>query len=134
MGRINEVAVVCLNNNSTLNIYAFLTGIKQCDEDKIKNWLRRYLPLYCIPNRIIAIDKMPLNYNGKIDKSALEKYEVLTPSDYHEKYSQKQQSIREAFQIILDIESVGLHDDFFERGGDSIKAIQLVAELKKRNL
>ncbi len=129
-----EVAVICLENNFSLNILAFLTGIRQYDEERIKKWLRGYLPLYCIPNRVIAIDQMPLNRNGKIDKSELEKYEFPTSSDCQEECSERQLLVKEAFQLILNIDKMGIHDDFFESGGDSIKAIQLVAELKKRNL
>lgn len=101
--------------------------------DDLKQFLSLQLPEYMLPKIIIQLEKIPLNYNGKTDIKALKiptesltvQKEFMPPkNDYEEKISNY-------FKEILQIQNINTTDDFFSLGGNSIKAIQLIAKMQK---
>ena len=101
--------------------------------NKIKDLLKTYLPYYMIPTYIIFIDKMPINLNGKIDKSKLPEIDVnkfstkiILPSTDTEKFLQEQ------LIKILNITSLSIEDNYFDLGADSLSCIKLIAEISDK--
>ena len=92
--------------------------------------LRNRLPQYMIPAYFVALEEFPLNQNGKLSRKDLKAPDV---SDYKREYvapeSDLERSLTEAMARVLKLEKVGVTEDFFEIGGDSIKAIALVDEM-----
>lgn len=103
--------------------------------DIFKEKLSASLPGYMIPAYFIRLDRLPVNANGKLDRKALEAPKL---SAYSSKYvapeTKEQEEICKAFSELLNVERVGIDDDFFSLGGDSIKTLVLANRLDKLGL
>lgn len=125
-GVANAVAVIREGSSGEKVItgYVAMNGDGEADTDALRRLLARRLPEYMLPHSLIALDRLPLLANGKIDRAAL----PLEPA--HAKPAQGHQPPRtrleallvRMWQEILGIERVGVFDPFFELGGDSLRA------------
>ena len=96
----------------------------------IRSELSSKMPDYMIPRFLVRLEAFPLNVNGKVDRKSLQAPDAASFSRaYVAPETAKQKRICEAFASVLGIENVGIDDDFFALGGDSIKVIMLQAEL-----
>ncbi|MGR6520022.1 amino acid adenylation domain-containing protein (plasmid) [Rhodococcus erythropolis] len=99
------------------------------DLDLLKEVASEQLPRYMVPSAFVLIDELPLTLNGKLDRRALpvpafEVREFRAPSTLAEKL------VATAFADVLGVERVGLDDDFFELGGNSLAATVVIARIK----
>jgi amino acid adenylation domain-containing protein len=103
-------------------------------EGDARRYLQQKLPQYMLPSALLPLEKLPLTPNGKIDKRALP---AVRPERYREETSspRPRTSTEARLSIIwadlLKFEQVGVHDNFFDMGGHSLLAIQLIARIKK---
>lgn len=100
--------------------------------------LRQYcgltLPVYMIPVLFITLPRIPLNENGKVDRSALPSPTVQRPvvdTEYCPPCNPTEELISHVWRETLDLSSVGIHDDFFDLGGHSLLATRIVAQLER---
>jgi len=100
----------------------------------LRERLSRLLPNYMIPSYFVFLDKIPLTPNGKVDRQSLPEPEVKGSREYRAPKSKIEKLLAETWQEVLEIDSVGIDDNFFEIGGDSIKAIQITTRLRKHQL
>ncbi len=102
---------------------------------ELRKQLERKLPRYMIPRYFVKLDSLPKNINGKLDRTALKEPKT---SDFKTEYiaptTDLEKKICKAFDEILGCGQVGLNDDFFMLGGDSIKTIKLVAAIDAEGL
>jgi len=119
-------AFVMLRNNELAGYY---TGEAKLS-DTIKAALKKQLPAYMHPANIIAMNQFPVNANGKLDVAALPSPEeikvAVAPRTPHERM------LAGVWEIVLQRSPVGIHDHFLGIGGDSIKAIQVVARMREK--
>lgn len=104
---------------------AFKNGI---DVTKIKEILSGSLPHYMIPAHFVPLEQLPLTPNGKIDRNALPRPDVtvgVRTSTFVAPQSGKEQQIAEIWKEVLNIDRVGVNDNFFDIGGNSLSVIQL---------
>ena len=105
------------------------------DADQVRREMGKRLPYYMIPAYFVKIDEIPLKTNGKLDRKALPRPESGSfQSDYAAPETETQKKLCEAFVKALGLEQVGIHDDFYELGGDSLSAISLITECDLPNL
>ena len=123
------------DNSGTTFICAYyvLKDNQTIEEEELKKVLSEKLPAYMVPSFFIKLDKLPVNSNGKLDRSALTA-PVIKRNEYVEPKEKIEKDICKAFEQILNIKKVGLNDDFFYLGGDSIKVMQLINNLASLNL
>jgi amino acid adenylation domain-containing protein/non-ribosomal peptide synthase protein (TIGR01720 family) len=94
--------------------------------------LRERLPYYMVPAFITRLSKIPLDRNGKLDRRALPLVEAACDDEPRvEPRTEEEALIADAFAQALGIAQVGALDDFFELGGDSIKAIRVVSRVRE---
>ncbi|MBQ0011702.1 MAG: amino acid adenylation domain-containing protein, partial [Clostridiales bacterium] len=113
-------------------IYAYLVSEQVINISNIRDELAKSLPDYMIPAYMMQIDSIPMSRSGKIDKRALPEIEAKSEHTYIEPSTEEEKALCEAFQIMLGTEIVSTNDSFFELGGDSIKAIRVVSEMRTR--
>ncbi|AYF77084.1 amino acid adenylation domain-containing protein [Nocardia yunnanensis] len=93
----------------------------------------RTLPAHMVPAAIIVLDEIPLTPAGKLDRRALPEPELET-TEYRAPETPAQQAVAEVIAEVLRLDRVGLDDDFFTLGVDSITAIQIVSRARARGL
>ena len=104
---------------------------------ELQKYLQRHLPDYMIPSFFVFVDKMPLTPNGKIDRKALPAPDLSlrqVAEQYVAPQSSVEQTLCEIWSEVLRIEKIGIHDNFFRIGGDSIISIQLVAKARQKGI
>ena len=120
-------------------------GRRALDERDLRDFLRRRLPSYLVPQRITLLDGLPLNPNGKIDRPALveqsesrvERAEILEgpgQGKNHRSGSPLEARLTRLLCEGLRIRRVALDDNFFELGGDSILGIRIATLARRRGL
>lgn len=137
-----ELAAQCAVVAKTLDdgevrLIAFL--VKPRDEDLISTFRRRLaaeLPDYMIPHHVVVLDTMPLTVNGKLDRNRLRELPFNAPAVAGSNESatpstELERKIAEIFARVLNRPHVGLHDGFFEMGGDSLLGVVALDQVAK---
>lgn len=125
-----SVAIVNEDEHGEKYISAYLVGNEKINLSKVRTQLRTILPDYMIPAFMMQIDEIPMNRNGKVDKHALPKIENVSQKTYQAPQSEEEKTICKIFSELLGVETVGVKDNFYELGGDSIKAIRIVSKIR----
>lgn len=130
---VDKTVVVYNQENDCL--VAFYTEKKPISKEKINKKLMKTLPVYMIPKYFILLDKFPMNYNGKIDRKFLENYkiEVKSKAIYEKPENCNQKILCEIWEKILN-KKIGINDNIFEIGADSLSIIKFKTELSMYNL
>jgi amino acid adenylation domain-containing protein/non-ribosomal peptide synthase protein (TIGR01720 family) len=105
---------------------------KTLDIAKLREYLSHRLPDYMIPAYFVKLEEMPLTPNGKIDRDALANMEIAnmeTGAAYATPRNEIEEKLVEIWKSVLGRPQVGIREDFFMIGGDSIKAIQISSRM-----
>lgn len=107
---------------------AYYIAKKDLSQQHLRSALSEYLPSYMIPSHFIQLEKFPLSQTGKIDRNLLPKpTKNIAFNNYVEPRNHLERILSEVWKDVLNIETVGINDDFLTLGGDSIKSIQVVS-------
>ena len=104
---------------------------------ELRRFLEAELPPYLVPSAFVELPALPLNANGKVDRDRLPAPDggrVEDGDEYAAPETPAQQKLAEVVAGVVGVGRVGLHDNFFEIGGDSILAIQVVARAQEAGL
>ncbi len=102
------------------------------DLESIRSGLKRILPDHMVPAGYVGLTRLPLTPSGKIDRKALPDVEgSVQRANYVTPGTQLEQTVAEAMAELLNIERVGLYDNFFDLGGHSLLAVRLVTRLQQ---
>ena len=119
---------------SDRRLAAYYVGSEVSPSD-VRNHLADLLPAAWIPSYVVPLDQLPLTMNGKVDRSALpDPRSVVRTGDFVEPRTDIEAQLADIWQAVLGVDQVGVTDDFFELGGDSIMNIQIVAKAKEQGL
>jgi amino acid adenylation domain-containing protein len=102
--------------------------------DMLRNFLKEKLPQYMVPSTIMVLEALPLTANGKVDRKHLPVPEVVSPqvsNRYIAPETQLEQAIAAVWQEFLPSAKVGVHDNFFDLGGNSLLMVQTYTRLRK---
>ncbi|MFE0179153.1 amino acid adenylation domain-containing protein, partial [Streptomyces sp. NPDC059002] len=100
---------------------------------ELRRFVARRLPDYMVPAQLIVLDRLPLTASGKLDRAALPAPE-FPRTHYRAPRTEPERVLAEVYADVLGAEQVGIDDDFFATGGDSIRSIQVVARAKTRGV
>jgi amino acid adenylation domain-containing protein/non-ribosomal peptide synthase protein (TIGR01720 family) len=107
------------------------------DADNLRDFLRDRLPVHMVPEAFVLMDAFPLTVNGKIDRTALPDPDDARAGSalaYAAPETETQRVLCEALGTALGVERVGIDDDYFTLGGDSIRSIRVVALAREKNV
>ncbi len=98
----------------------------------LRDFLKEKLPEYMVPTAYVVMESIPLTANGKVDRRALPRPDIVTFDryDYVAPRSQVEKLLAELWAKILGKEQVGVYENFFELGGHSLLATQLISRIR----
>ncbi|MGH2666784.1 condensation domain-containing protein, partial [Flavobacterium sp.] len=121
------------DSNGYKRLVCYLVPDSGYNEEGLKSFLQSRLPDYMVPGIYIELEQMPLTSNGKIDRKLLPSpkgYE--STQEYEGPRNEMEEDLCEIWSSLLNVERVGITDDFFALGGDSIIVIQFVSRAKRK--
>lgn len=99
---------------------------------KLRTFLEQVLPQYMVPSTFVLLDSLPLTPNGKVDRKKLPNPNInRSHTEYVVPKSETEQQIAKVWQDVLQLEKVGIYDNFFEVGGNSLLLIQVSGKLRE---
>ncbi|MBF0153441.1 MAG: amino acid adenylation domain-containing protein [Magnetococcales bacterium] len=128
---VQEAVVMVRRQTNAQELVAFVTP-DTLQPQTLRQWLGQALPAYMVPSRLISLARLPLTISGKVDRKtllALADTADLPAANAIPPGTELEIRLARTWQKVLNHPSIGLFDDFFALGGDSIKAIQVVAAL-----
>lgn len=129
-GISQAVVVVRKNAEGRQLICAFYTGT-EVDAKEIRNYIGKKLPKYMLPHICTHIDTMPLTSSGKVNRKALPEIDlenIENNTEYVAPENEQQKELCRLIENVLGTSPVGIVDNFFDLGGDSLKAIEFVSK------
>ncbi|MFB6367573.1 amino acid adenylation domain-containing protein [Paenibacillus elgii] len=123
-------------SGSAKQLCAYIVVSRPVDNADLRQFLGQELPDYMIPAYFVRLDRMPLNQNDKVDRSKLPSLDLSVYTEGTEATAaptnEQERRLAECWKEVLGRESIGIKDNFFGIGGDSIKAIQLVSRMRQQ--
>ncbi|MBU4630248.1 amino acid adenylation domain-containing protein [Pseudomonas sp. BF61] len=130
---VREAAVLVGENPLGKQLIAYLTleeGDTHSGIDALRAFLKARLPAYMIPAQVHVLEQMPRNPNGKLDRKALACVDVQSEAQEHrEPQSGLQSDIADIWRAVLKTQRIGLDDNFFALGGNSLLATQVTSRV-----
>ncbi|WP_293128195.1 non-ribosomal peptide synthetase [Microcoleus sp. bin38.metabat.b11b12b14.051] len=136
---VKETAVVAeadLSGNQRLVAYVVPDRDRALNPLEMRNFLKQKLPEYMIPHAFVAIAFLPLTPNGKIDRLRLKAADNITSNTTDKSCiaprTPTESALAKIWSEILNTEPVGIRDNFFDLGGDSLLTIRLIKEINQQ--
>ncbi|RBL90699.1 non-ribosomal peptide synthetase [Chitinophaga flava] len=134
-GLVNQTIVTATPDARGIKrLIAYVVSSAVFDEAALNNFLQGRLPAYMLPSRYVALAELPLTANGKIDRRALpepEEEELVSGYLYAAPRNAAEAALAVIWEELLGTGNVGIHDNFFRLGGDSIISIQLASRARQ---
>lgn len=116
-----------------MHLVAYVIGSQVFSSTELRSYLRTRLPDYMVPSFFVTLDKLPLTPSGKVDRRALPpplRGERVLETALREVRTPIEEVVAEIYCEILNLEHVGLHDNFFDLGGHSLLATRVISRLR----
>jgi tyrocidine synthetase-3 len=129
---VKEAAVIAKPDTGGDNyLCSYLVTGEPLSPEELRKYLAAELPDYMVPRYFIFLEKMPLNYTGKIDRLRLpEPEEAAAPeSVYVAPTNEIEEKVAVIWQEVLGVEKVGIEDNFIQLGGHSLLVISIIAKI-----
>ena len=100
--------------------------------NQLRSYMKAKVPNYMVPAVFVQLDEFPLTGGGKVDRQALPAPDQSRPmleEEFVAPRNQLEESLAQIWREILELERVGIHDDFFDLGGNSLVAMQITAKI-----
>ncbi|WP_028002338.1 non-ribosomal peptide synthetase [Sinorhizobium arboris] len=128
--------ITCTNRESRRRrIVAYVSAPAELTERELRSFVAEVLPRYMIPERIIRVDRFPITSNGKVDLASLPDPTTVRPellSPFEEPKTELESTLREIWSNVLGIEVIGANDQFLDLGGDSLRAMLILAQIQRQ--
>lgn len=132
---ISEATVICVGDElEEKTLHAFVVAKQELDQENMKIALKKLLPYYMVPAKIMQVNKLPLNANGKIDQKKLLQLEMMEQTANSKPATQLEQELAIIWSEVLKIENeeINVVSDFESNGGNSIYSIVILDRIEKK--
>ncbi|MDF3833723.1 amino acid adenylation domain-containing protein, partial [Cupriavidus basilensis] len=129
---VGNAAVLAVEGPSGARLVAYVVpaGGAQVDIAAVRTALAADLPDYMVPAAFVVIDTLPLTPNGKLDRRALPAPEAEGAEHFVAPRNEAQRWLAQVWQEVLGVERVGLDDNFFTLGGDSLLSLKVISRVR----
>ncbi len=140
--QVHEAVVVARKAASGQQLVGYYVVRGQAQEadtavvrESVREHLKALLPDYMVPAYLVALPRLPLSPNGKLDRKALPEVDASELQQaYEAPRNALQATLATIWQDVLQLERIGISDNFFELGGDSIVSIQVVSRARRAGI
>ena len=124
---VREALVLVHDGAAGASLVAYVSPAPaaQIDTAALREQLGRVLPDYMVPSAFVALDSFPLTASGKVDRRALPAPALPDRQDYEAPQGDIAQALASIWTELLKVEKVGMHDNFFDLGGNSLLVIRM---------
>ncbi len=130
-----QVVVLLKDDEGGKHLVAYVVlNSEEKDSEELRSFLETKLPNYMIPSAFVMLDTIPLTPNGKIDRNALLELDISANSldkDFVAARNSMEKTLVGIWKDILEIETLGIYNNFFELGGDSLMATQISSRIRE---
>uniref|UniRef100_UPI00048A10AB condensation domain-containing protein n=1 Tax=Ruminiclostridium cellobioparum TaxID=29355 RepID=UPI00048A10AB len=134
---VKEAVLLCKRDkDKNDNLIAYLVAERDIKVAELREHISKSLPAYMIPAYFIMLENIPVTPNGKVDTDKLPDIDAseVSEAEYVAPRTDVEKNIIEVWKSVLGAKNIGINHNFFELGGDSIKAIQVISRLLKYDL
>lgn len=137
---VGQACVIARNTNRGAQLVAYLVAAdeeqKSIPVSELREHLSRYLPEYMVPAAYVWLKELPLTANGKVDRKALPSPDEagMEIGKYTEPRTLEEQILCGIWSQVLSIERIGIDDNYFSMGGDSIRSLQIITRAAERGM
>ncbi|MGD2089148.1 MAG: non-ribosomal peptide synthetase [Candidatus Aminicenantes bacterium] len=135
---INEAVILVKEaaaGSNTKYLSAYIVSERAFNTAELREYLLKELPPYMIPSTFVKVDKIPLTSNGKVDRKALESYDIgtmlSTGVEFAAPRNHIEKTIAKIWKQLLNLDEVGIDENFFDLGGTSLDIYKLNLEFKE---
>ncbi|WP_437671260.1 amino acid adenylation domain-containing protein [Sorangium sp. So ce131] len=135
---VKAAAAVVVGNGREKELWGFCVTSDPAawDVSLVRDELRKRVPLRLIPSRLVQLSELPLTPNGKVDRASLQKQaseRVDEPRALEPPRTEQEREVLKLWSEVLGLEAskLGVEDDFFEAGGNSLQSLRLLGRLQK---
>lgn len=134
-GVVDAVVKAFEDDSGRVFLCCYYVADSTFDLEGTEQSLKNTLPYYMIPAGFVRMESLPKNSNGKIDRQALEKPENLkTKREYLAPANDGERKLCGIVEKVLQVDEVGMNDNLFELGADSLRVSALVGMLEQENM
>jgi len=123
-----------MNGMKHLIAYVVPGSSQTFEKNDLRGFLAKTLPAYMLPSSFVILDALPLTPNGKVDRQALPAPSLSNSStnpDFIPPGTELEVEMAKIWQDVLGVDAPGIHDNFFEAGGDSLTATRFISRVHK---
>jgi amino acid adenylation domain-containing protein len=127
-----RAAAVTVDQAADPRLVAYVVADPACEIRALRSWLAERLPGYLVPAFFMRLDSLPVSAHGKLDRSALPAPDAGDiETEFTPARGPAETAVAQAWATALGVPAVGAHGNFFELGGDSIRALRAVGMLRE---
>lgn len=136
---VREAVVLLRQSESDARLVAYLVLAQHQQgafaATDMRHFLQAYLPAYMLPSAYVLLEKLPVTTSGKVDRRSLpapeqQNHEPLAAAGYVAPQSDIERAIAAVWQAVLQLDKVGMHDNFFDLGGNSLLLARVHRQLR----
>jgi len=129
-----SVVLVKEDSNGNKRLVAYIVPEKEYQNEELIDRLKQKLPEYMIPQLWVELERLPLTSHGKVDRKALPEIDIDRNIEvgYVAPRNHIEEQLVEIWQELLAIDRVGITDNFFDIGGDSLMAVRIIANIRRK--
>ncbi len=131
---VREAVAVAREGPGGLRLVAYVSALsgRELDAGELRERLGRQLPDYMVPSAIVALESLPLNANGKVDRKALPDPRPESGREYQAPQGEVEEALAAIWAEVLGLERVGAAENFFDLGGHSLLLTRMHRLLEDR--
>jgi amino acid adenylation domain-containing protein/non-ribosomal peptide synthase protein (TIGR01720 family) len=133
-GVLQPAVIVNEDSQGNKRLVGYVVADASYNQGQALQFLQSALPAYMVPSLLVAVKDIPLTANGKVDRKQLQELlvEVKGDGEHAGPRTATEKELAFIWQELLEVESPGIHDDFFSLGGHSLLAIRVIAAIRNQ--
>ncbi|MFD8721809.1 amino acid adenylation domain-containing protein [Streptomyces sp. NPDC059629] len=129
------VVVARADGGPAARLVGYIAADEPVSTGELREYLTAWLPDHMVPAAFVVLDELPMTAHGKVDRAALPAPDSARPElnqEYTAPRDEAERVLAEVWAEVLGLDRVGIHDSFFDLGGDSIRSLQVIGLAKQR--